>query len=237
MIFLTLVKYHCIGMLVLIFFFISLEESKYIKKGIILLVILVIFVFVLNYFFVFSVKGTTNLVSNSFYFNHLWNYVAGSLIYDNYIFSGDIDILHNVGYRFFSLFVAPINLFVRKFTGKAIFTCGIREFQFMGINGERGNVVDMIGYLFPVEQSIKEYIIFGLVIITLGYIFNMVYRRMINIEMHFLIFVASFLTFFIFFSFFGPFYVNFTPWEILAWSFIMLKIFDNRLKIVFKKSI
>ena len=59
-----------------------------------------------------------------------------------------------------------------------------------------------------------------------------------NLEMkkrnHCMIFLSAFLTFYIALSFFGTFYINITPWEILFWSAIIPLFFDKRVKIKFK---
>ena len=80
----SLVKYHIIGYLIVLFIFTSIYRNSLLKKLSIIFFICIISVFIFNYAFSFYMKDAE--VSPEFYYNHLWKYCAGSLIYDNYIF-------------------------------------------------------------------------------------------------------------------------------------------------------
>ena len=40
--------------------------------------------------------------------------------------------------------------------------------------------------------------------------------------------LAYFMTYFVFLSFFGTFYINLVPYEILFWCWVMMFVFDKR---------
>lgn len=230
LLFFTFVKYHVIGMIVLIYLFCALEDHKYLKKGAVVVLSLVAFAFVFNYFSVFLIRGTTSLISKNYYFNHLWNYIAGSLIYDNQIFVDGVRNNISIGYKIGTFLSAPINLFINALWGVKIFPHEAQRFLSMGNNAEKGNVVDAIGYLYPSKGSAIEILLWICILFLVGLLFTLIYNREIKKKRRFSIKLCVFMTFWMFFSFFGTFYVSFTPWEILLWSVIMPNLFDKRVK-------
>lgn len=233
--FFTFVKYHVIGMIVLLYFFAAYEDSQYVKKGGILVSVMAITLFVGNYFVTFLVRGVFSVVGGNYYIKHLWTYLAGSLIYDNLIFSSGVRVDTSILYKLGSFVFAPVNLFLDKILGKKICPHSSLSFIPMGTNGERGNVIDAIGYLYPSEGSRLQVVGFMLILFSIGVIFSLIYNKALKKRNQFSIMICTFMTFFVFFSFFGTFYVSVTPWEILFWSQVIPLFFDKRIKIYLRK--
>ncbi len=230
LVFLTFVKYHIIGLFVLIFFFVALEDRKYVKKGVVIVSAVAISAFVLNYVISFFLRGTISKVSNDYYINHLWNYMAGSLIYDNRIFTAgiltDISILRKI---WVIIFTVP-NAFLYGFFGVRLFYSG-KGLQYcpVGNNGEYGNVVDTFGNFFISSKGkILDLMCLVVFLILIGVVFTLIYNRAVMKSRQLRVTVCIFMTFFMFFSFFGAFYTLLPPWEILAWSVMDIYIFDKR---------
>lgn len=231
LLFLTFVKYHSIGMILFIYFFVSIEDHKYLKKGAAAVVILAAGMFVMNYFISFVIRGTTSLLKENYYLEHLWNYLAGSLIYDNRIFNEGVRIDTNILYKLGSFILTPLNQFTNVMFGVKFCPHQALPFQYVAMNGERGNVVDAIGYLYPSQKGAFDIAIWCLVLVIIGFIFTKIYTAGLKRRDRFATTLCAFMTFFMAFSFFGTFYVNFTCWEILFWCVVMPKIFDKRIVI------
>lgn len=233
--FLTFIKYHSIGMLVFIYLLICLQDQKYVKKGTIVVSVGAILFFVGNYFISFFLRGISGNISGQYYFNHLWNYMAGSLIYDNRIFEGGVRVGVSIFYKLGSFIFPPVNIILNKLFGISLCPHEKQPHYFVGRNQEVGNVTDAFGYLYPSHGDLFDLICFCVIIILLGIVFTYIYNKALKNRYRIHCNLAAFLTFFVFFSFFGTFYINFVPWEILLWSAIMPMIFDRRIRVrVFK---
>lgn len=228
LLFFTFVKYHSIGMVLLIYLFVSMEDHKYLFKGATFVGIVICSLFILSYFAVFFVRGITSVVSVNYYFNHLWNYIAGSLIYDNLIFTDGVRVGTGLLYKIGTFVLTPLNLFLLKFFNIELCPHEVLAHLPVGTNGEEGNVVDAFGYLFPSKGSIYEILAWGIFLIVVGVVFALIYNNLLKNKDEFSISICIFLTFFIAFSFFGTFYIHFLCWEVLMWSFIIPKFFDGR---------
>lgn len=228
LLFLTFVKYHSIGIILLIYLFVSLEDHKYIKKGAVILGAAAIVLFVLNYFITFFIRGTITSLKSNYYLEHLWNYIAGSLIYDNHIFMEGVRNGVSIFYKIGTFSLAPVNIFLNYFLNIKLCPHNKLSFHYVGSNGEKGNVVDAIGYLYPSKGDMSDIVLWGMFLIAIGFLFTKLYIRGIKTKGKFSITLCSFITFYMVLSFFGTFYISFTPWEILMWSVIMLQVFDKR---------
>ena len=182
-------------------------------------------------------RGTNALVKNQFYLYHLWNYIAGSIIDDNYLFLygpyGNGSIL----YKLCGMVSAPLNLFVNTIIGKKLFRNLDISFRPVHILGEKSNVVDCFGYLYPSNSVLYAKLLYYAVILCAGILAGSLYKRAMRKKNQFYIDLSVFLTFFLFFSFFGPFYVNLPPWEILLWSCIMPRLFKREMHATVKLKI
>ena len=229
--FMTLVKYHVISVAIATYFLAAIEEKKYLKTGGLLLGAAGTSVFVLNYFISFLVRGVAGNIDNSFYMNHFWNYAAGSLVYDNRIFINGIRTDVSIFYKLGSFVAAPVNLFLYGLFGLRLFPHDTLKHYLVASNGEKGNVVDAIGYLFPSKGSMVDILVFGIVILLLGALFSWIYHSLYlkSIRENRLpVMLAYFMTYFVFLSFFGTFYINLVPYEILFWCWVMMFVFDKR---------
>lgn len=235
LLFTTFVKYHVIGMIVLIYLFVSTEKEEYARKGLFILVSSAMGLFIINYLLSFILKGASSSVAQEFYFNHFWSYVSGSLIHDNKIFTEGIRVGVSIFYKLGSALFPLPNVFLLTLFGFSICPHNALAFQLVGNNGETSNVVDTFGYYFPSKGSLIEIILYAIVFILIGILFSVIYEKSISKKNHFRITICIFLTFFAFFSFFGTFYVLSVPWEILVWSVVTLAIFDKRIKIRFRR--
>ena len=162
----------------------------------------------------------------SFYLNHLWGYIGGSLIYDNYIFTRGVRIgLGSIEKLMTFVFALP-NMFLNKIFGIRLFPHIRQQDLIISYGLEQSNVVDAIGYLYPSFGSALDIIEFLLVMLLLGLIFSMLVRLMLNhSKERFNTTIAFFLAEFVLMSFFGTFYISPGPWEQLVWCAIIPQLF------------
>ena len=118
--FTTFVKYHVVGIIVLIYLFVALEDRKYLNKGLIIVSCVAIGAFVLNYIVSFMLRGTAAQVAQDYYINHLWNYMAGSIIHDNWIFTNGINIGLSLLWKIARVVLTPFNSLAVSLFGKGM---------------------------------------------------------------------------------------------------------------------
>lgn len=221
----TFIKYNVIGVIVSLFIFTTMYKKSLLKKAVIIMVGGVIAVFVTNYLIGFMLKNVT--VSSNFYLNHLWVYTGGSVLYDNGIFIGLVRNDQSVLYRLCIFLFALPNMFIKKFNnGVGIFQHIKKDFISIGSGyGMNSNVVDAIGYLYPYKLGALELFIYYFLIFVFGVLFTRIYVKSKWRSSYFNIVTCNFLTYFVFFSFFGTFYINPGPWEILVYSAVIPCLF------------
>ena len=123
-------------------------------------------------------------------------------------------------------------MFFNKILGKVYFPSTIVKYEFYFIsNNEKSNVLDAIGFLYPVYRSNIEIIVFYLFILVVGYTFYKLYINSMKRRYRFSTFISNLMTYFIFFSFFGTFYILPSPWEILIYSTFVPKLFLKSKKV------
>lgn len=236
LLFTTFVKYHIIGMIVLIYLFVTLEDRRYLRKGLILVSAFAIGAFVLNYLTSFTLRGTVAQVAQDYYINHLWNYMAGSIIHDNLIFTNGINIGLSLLWKIARVILTPINTLFISLFGSGMATSEVGNplgYVPVGSNGEWGNVIDTFGHFYPSKGSPLELLLYIVFLIIFGCILTVLYNRSMQKSFKFYISTSVILVFFCFFSFFGTFYALLPAWEILVYSFIFPTLFDQRIKIRF----
>lgn len=221
----TLIKYNIIGVIISLFIITTMYKRSLLKKSIVIMVGVTVMVFVCNYALGFTLRNIT--VDHSFYLNHLWCYAGGSVLYDNEIFHGTVANKQSVLYRLCIFLFALPNMFIKKFNnGVGVFQHIRKPFYNIGSGyGMDSNVVDAFGYLFPYKLGIGEIFIYYFLIFVIGLIFTRIYIKSKNKTEYFNVLVCNFLTYFVFFSFFGTFYINSGPWEILVYSAIIPCLF------------
>ncbi len=228
--FLSFVKYHTIGFAINLFIFTILYRPSLAKKAIILLCALITTVFVLNYAISFASQDVE--VASTFYYNHLWKYCAGSLINGNYLFAEN-EVSQNVSiwYKILSCLSALPNLFIYGLFDTTIFpNIGFEMFP-VNTSGEESNVINLFGYFFNPTGGITEILVYYAIIILFGGFSALLYKKQFyesKKKYHLSTFLSSYLTFFIFLSFFSPYGTLSGPWEICLLSLIIPPIFKKK---------
>lgn len=225
-VFSSFIKYNVMGLVVSTFIFLMIYEKRVLKKALIVLVLFILFLFVANYALGFYLSGTE--VDSSFYIGHLWAYVSGSLIYDNYLFADNFSHHSDIFYKLASYFCALPNMFIQKFGGEKIFPFEGQEMMPIGSLGEESNIFDAICYLFPSKGGIVDIFLFYIIIFLFGVLFSYLYYNHLKSKMYFDVFIVNLLCYFIFFSFYGTFYIHSGPWEILIWSLFFPRLFYKK---------
>lgn len=225
----SFVKYNIIGLFVSFFLFLALYRKSVLKRSLLILVSFVGVVFYVNYAISFVLVG--NDMTTQFILNHFWMYIAGSLIYDNYIFLYGIRPGIGVFYKLGTFIFALPNMFLEKTFDFKLFPHVRQEDLSISDFGETSNVVDAIGYLYPSKCDVLEVIIFYVILFILGALMAYIYKKHMKSSKYYDVFIVNFLCYFVFFSFFGTFYINSAPWEILIYSIFIPKLFiKNEIK-------
>lgn len=229
--FASFVKYNVIGIIVSLFIFTSIYKKSVVRKGVIILVSVVVALFVGNYLIGFYLRSAN--VESSFYINHFWVYASGSPIYDRYIFDQGINTELSVLHKMMTFLMAFPNMFIKKiFGGEGLFPHIKKSFLPIGsMYGQVSNVTDAFGYLYPAKGDAGEHIIYFLIIGLLGMIFSYAYVRAKKRDRLFNTYIVNLITYFVFFSFFGTFYINPGPWEMLVYSLIVPNLFLHETKL------
>lgn len=223
--FASFVKYNVIGLAVSQFIFVLMYKKSLLKRAIILLVSFTLIAFIGNYAISFWLNNA--VVKGSFYTNHLWVYISGSVIYDNHIFDGSLNNGFSIFYKLGTFIFALPNMFIQKATGGfKLFPHVKKDFLNVGsLYGQTSNVTDAVGYIYPAGGDIFDSIIFLIVMFIIGMVFAKIYTKGKRRNDRFDTFTCIFLTYFVFFSFFGTFYINPGPWEMLVYSIIIPRLF------------
>ena len=236
--FATFIKYNIIALIVSTFIFSLIYKKSVLKKACVLLVSVVFFAFCFNYVLDFLMKGVFGQTSIDFYFNHLWVYCSGSLIYDNYVFTTGVNVGMSMFEKLAIFFFALPNMFLSKIFGKRFFPYSIMGFERVGsVEGQASNVTDAFGYIYPSLGGAVDVIAFYVLIFAIGVLFSLIYFNCKKQRYRFSPLMSNFLTFFIFLSFFGTFYVLSGPWEILVWSIIVPLLFLRKPEADFGKTL
>ena len=228
-VFLSFTKYNIICPVAASVIFVGLSDERLARKSIVALLALPIALFMLNYFVGFYLRNAQTNVNGSFYGNHLWAYMAGSIIYDNYIFTSGVRVGLGAVEKLMTFVFAFPNLFLNKLFGVRLFPHEKQAFLFVSSGLERSNVVDAIGYLYPSYGSTLDVVEFIVVMLFVGLLFSMLVRVMLaHSANRFNTALPFFLSEFVLMSFFGTFYINSGPWEQLVYCAIVPSLFLNQ---------
>lgn len=221
--FCTFIKYNIIGVFVTMFIFFAIHRKDLLKRAVAGLLGFVGVAFWGNYAISFALAG--NELEAKFMYGHFWKYLCGSLIYDNYIFESGVRPGIDSGYKLMTFLCALPNMFISKFFDTSFYPHIRQGENYICDFGEWSNVVDAIGYLYPSKCGFFAILFWGIAIFFIGIYFSYLYKKHIRIYDRFDMFIVVFLCYFVFFSFFGTFYVNSSPWEILVYSIFIPNIF------------
>lgn len=227
LLFASFVKYHVISYVVTCFFFLVLSNRKYLKKGTVILITLAVAFFVTNYVIDFIVKQVFSSVSSSFYINHLWKYVAGAVINSDAYLSGAMGGGETIHYKALSFIFAFPNMFITKIATDPFFPHTGCSLVPVSIVGEESNVVDAITYMFTIDGDAISRFEFMLYYVFFGMIIEAIFVGALSHKGRLHTTLSTVLSFFVFFSFFGTFYVNSMPWEVCIYSVLITHLFDN----------
>lgn len=228
----SFIKYNVIGPIIIVFIFIGLYRTTLVKKYLLIFPIIVLFFFIANYAIGFAIIGAE--VEPSFYIAHFWKYFAGSLIYDNYIFTSGVRVGISLSYKIMGYLFALPNMVLNKLFGSNFFEKPANDMRDISSLGEQSNVVDAIGALYPSKGDFGEIICFYIIIFILGLTISYIYIRSGNNRKSYSPFIAIFLTYYIFLNFFSSFFSLNGPWEILVWSLIIPPLFKKNNKLIAK---
>ena len=221
----SFVKYNIIGLAVSLFIFTLMYKKSILKRAVIMLIVFSVVAFVGNYAITFWIYRAN--VATQFYFNHLWIYTSGSVIYDNYIFTSGLHPELSIFYKLGTFLMAFPNMFIQRFSdGFKVFPHIKKDFLPIGkMYGQTSNVTDAIGYIYPSKGNVFDIACFLIIMFLIGIIFSHIYSKGKRRKNRFDTVTCNFLTYFVFFSFFGTFYINPGPWEMLVYSAIIPKLF------------
>lgn len=219
----SFIKYHIIGLFVVNYIFMAIYRRSAFMTATIIVGVASISFFIVNYAIGFFI--TSSDADTTFYLGHLWKYMSGSIILDNYIFTSGINNGYDTLYKLLSyIFVLP-NMFLNALFGIRLFPTLGHELLPVSLLGEESNSLEAIGNLYPSRGSFIDVVLFGIIMLLIGALFSLIFKLRIQKYLHLDTFIAIFICYFVFFSFFGTFYVHSGPWELLIWSLLIPKYF------------
>lgn len=221
LLFSTFIKYHCIGIIVLMFLFVVSENKKYLKNGTIIMLFGVCCVFVANYVITFYMRKGLDDVDSTFYINHFWKYTAGSIINGNNIFTNGIFVKYNLFQKIGMCIFPLINMFMEKFFKFSFISKPSLKMMAVSKYGEYSNVIDFIGFMYPSKSGFIDFLAFACFMLFFGFICGMIFYFGKRNKKKFCMGTWIFLTFFCFLSFFSVYASLTNPWELLVMSYIL----------------
>lgn len=222
-------KNYIFCMIITLLIFTGIYQSKLSKRLIICVVAAIPILFFANYFIGFYLRDTASSVSSDFYVTHFFVYSTGSLVYDNNIFEAGIRVGSTLVDKCLTFIFALPNMFLNRLFGVRLFEHETQAFLPLNESGQTGNVVDFIGYMYPSHGNAFDVLGFLFFFLLLGFFAAAFTNFLINRNKSgFSVAAAIFLSEFVFFSFFGTFYINATPWESLLLAGIMLWLFKRK---------
>lgn len=231
--FTTFVKYHVICFVFVVFLYVVIQDNKYFKQGIIIILVSCISLFILNYLISFIISNVYNDVNNNFYVYHFWKYLAGGLINDNAIFNYNLNSEYSIFYRLSTIIFAYPNMFITGFGGNKVFPpLGIVMSPVCFLYNESSNVIDFIGYMYPSNGDYFEILMFIVVMLVFGIVVQLLYVKFKKSSLNIMVCVV--LSFFCFYSFYSVYGTLSQTWEILFGSILIPKIFSTNIKIIWK---
>lgn len=221
LVYFTFVKYHLIVLVLIIIIYLNIENPKMFYRTIPVLIIAPVIIFIVNYLSKFNASGVQ--VKEGYIFNHLINYLSGGLIYNsvnpNFVYNN-----YGITEIVIMMFMVIPNLFTNLLFGFKYYSYEPLPFVSMGLNGESGNVLNTISFLF----TSREFIATCFIIMIWGFILGLLYTK-VKINYSLLATVYSFTLL----SFYATFYVLTPPWEMIIFSIIMPRLFIKKVIIKF----
>ncbi|MCT3306882.1 DUF6337 family protein [Lactiplantibacillus plantarum] len=228
--FLTFVKYHIISLIIITFIYLLVKNRKFAFESATVFAIAIPLVFVLNYYVSFRVRGVA--VQSSFYVQHFWNYVGGSILNDNNALSFGFRRDTTVFYKLISFIDPLVNMFIQPF-GLSLPEHTKLVFSQVGADPTfTTNVLDQFAYLFDSANYGDRTLVYGIVVFLFGGISEVVFQGLLsNKSEGRLLSAIVFTNFFLILGFFGTFYVQPVPWLWLLSAAVMPNLFAVKEKI------
>lgn len=124
-------------------------------------------------------------------------------------------------------------MFIQKISGgHYMFPSLYGGSRVIGTNDSITNITDAFEYLFPSKASLNEYVVYYTFILFIGILFERLYVKAKFKDMYFNTFIVNLLVFFVFFSFFGSFYIHEEPWETLIYALVIPNVFFRKSRIL-----
>ena len=227
--FATFKKNYIFCMIITLLIFTGIYQPKLSRRLTVAVTAAVPVLFFANYFIGFYLRDSASSVSDNFYVTRFFIYSTGSLVYDNNIFEAGIRVGSTLIDKCLTFLFALPNMFLNRLFGVRLFEHETQSFLPLCESGQTGNVVDFIGYMYPSHGNVLDILGFLLFFILLGFFAAAFTNFLVSRNgMGFSVSAAIFLSEFVFFSFFGTFYINATPWESLLLAGVMLWLFKRK---------
>ena len=227
-------KAQVLSVSIAVFLYCVFMNEKYLVRGALILVSLVVVFFIGNYVMKLILQGFISKVTNDYYIYRLWNYIAGGII-NSRILTEENVIIHTDALDYLAdVLLSFPNMILGGLTGSSVGPDVLHDFPLItkfirvtnytsGYRSQTGNVLSTISYAYG-NGSLPA---FALVMALWGAvsesIMGLVRRAADN--RHFL-FVCSYMTF-SFLSFFGSYYTGPSFTERLLycvlWAFVFHK--------------
>lgn len=232
-------KAQIITLILSCFVYFCLFNEKRVISGLFALVSMVVLLFVGNYFVKLTMQDGTDGLNKSYYFYHLWNYIAGGLISSNHVVD-NTDMIHTnaVSYLLQCILALP-NMVINSVTGSPIgpdvysgipYVPGFVRITVKGYENiipEYGNVVSTISLMYGNGNLVA----FLPVVFLWGIISEVIFIYMLRNKSITSIMIFVCYMSFSFLSYFGSYYTLNSFYERLVWCVIISFMFD---KFIFK---
>ena len=237
LLFATFIKYHVIGAVLSIFIYVAIKRPDLIRKLGLIVIGMVISLFVVNYMLTFMAYRVN--VSNEFYFQHLWQYIAGGTInidtaiqYFNNSPDKHLSIIEWI-WEMLSSFPSMIT--------RGLFGWRITEYNFsymipfFDIGGfSRANVLSIPGAAF-IQAGYSGLTFF---VFISGIIVQYIFLKAKNTKSVSVLTSASIFLSYCLLSFFSSFFELTGPWETIFWSIVIIPVLKMKIKngrIIYRK--
>lgn len=221
LIFSSFIKYHIIATFLSIIIYFALVHREYLKKIGVVFGSLIIVSFILTY--VITFKSYNASVTNTFYGNHLWGYIAGGILnIDN---GTTFFSMRRTDLSFVLWIVEMITSFPSMITNK-LFGFSFTDYIFcqktieFNLGASSSNVICIPGAAY-IQGGL---ICFAIFVFVAGMIIEYVFcKAKRTVSMSRLVATSVFLSYCML-SFFASFFELSAPWETMLLSFVVVEI-------------
>lgn len=219
----SFIKYNIITAVLLLYLYAGIGNKKVLLRGAAIVAALVSGGFILNYFLSFVWRGFR--VAESFYLEHLWTYISCGVINTNYVV-GSSGLRFDVLDMLISMISSFPRMMVNGIVGTEVISSSniVIPYYTVSLNGKVGNVVNTFAYVFT-GGSIIIFISFC---IFWGCISEIFFRMAKYSQNATLKVMGCIYIIFNILSFFAPYAIVSTPWEMLFWTLLVVPLFMRK---------